>query len=119
MIPPRKYHLRSGDNMRLQTLSLLLAATNIARAATAAEWRSRSIYQILTDRFALTNDSTSVPCDPSLQHYCGGTWQGIISKLDYIQDMGFDAVIRPNDDHTKKVLIFGWCRYGSLQLLRK
>ena len=78
--------------MRLQTLSLLLAAADISRAATAAQWRSRSIYQVLTDRFALTNGSTAVACDPSLQHYCGGTWQGIIKNLDYIQDMGFDAI---------------------------
>lgn len=57
----------------------------------AAEWKKRSIYQILTDRFA-----TSGPEDPDIdisrRQYCGGTWQGIISKLDYIQGMGFDAI---------------------------
>jgi alpha-amylase len=24
--------------------------------------------------------------------YCGGSWEGIINNLDYIQNMGFDAV---------------------------
>ena len=24
--------------------------------------------------------------------YCGGSWQGVINKLDYIQYMGFDAI---------------------------
>jgi alpha-amylase len=66
----------------------LFAAT--AFGLTPAEWRAQSIYQVLTDRFALTNGSTTAPCN--LNEYCGGTWQGIINKLDYIQGMGFTAV---------------------------
>ncbi|OCH88147.1 alpha-amylase [Obba rivulosa] len=62
-----------------------------AFAASADEWRSRAIYQLVTDRFATSNGS-SPPCDTSQRVYCGGTWQGVISKLDYIQNMGFDAV---------------------------
>lgn len=61
-------------------------------AATATGWKPRSIYQIMTDRFALTNGSTTAPCDTAAQTYCGGTWRGIINNLDYIQNMGFDAV---------------------------
>ncbi|PPJ61155.1 hypothetical protein CBER1_04170 [Cercospora berteroae] len=53
-------------------------------------WRSQSIYQVLTDRFALTNGSTTQPC--GWGNYCGGTWQGIVNKLDYIKGMGFTAV---------------------------
>ncbi|KAJ3847881.1 glycoside hydrolase family 13 protein [Lentinula lateritia] len=60
-------------------------------AASADEWMKRSIYQIVTDRFALGNGS-SPSCDTSEKKYCGGNWQGIISKLDYIQSMGFDAI---------------------------
>ncbi|KAJ3875393.1 alpha-amylase [Lentinula edodes] len=60
-------------------------------AASADEWTKRSIYQIVTDRFALGNGS-SPSCDTSEKKYCGGNWQGIISKLDYIQSMGFDAI---------------------------
>lgn len=38
----------------------------------------------MTDRFARSDDLTP-PCDPTELLYCGGTWQGIIDKLDYIQ----------------------------------
>lgn len=90
------------------TLFLSLAATVLA--ATPAEWRSQSIYFLLTDRFARTDNSTTAECDTSAvvsnldlyfdsnsetdpaQKYCGGTWQGIINQLDYIQGMGFTAI---------------------------
>ncbi|KAF1978805.1 glycoside hydrolase family 13 protein [Bimuria novae-zelandiae CBS 107.79] len=64
----------------------------IALAASAPQWRSRSIYQILTDRFARSDGSTTAPCDLGFQGFCGGTWSGITQKLDYIQGMGFDAI---------------------------
>lgn len=66
----------------------------LANAATAQQWRKRSIYQLVTDRFALDN-STGSPktfCDTSARAYCGGSWQGVIGQLDYIQGLGFDAV---------------------------
>lgn len=56
------------------------------------QWRDQSIYQIVTDRFARTDGSTTAECNLDIQPYCGGTWQGIIQKLDYIQGMGFTAV---------------------------
>ncbi|KAL8948104.1 MAG: hypothetical protein Q9222_005683 [Ikaeria aurantiellina] len=59
--------------------------------AKPADWRARSIYQVLTDRFSLS-DSSSPPCDTTKRQYCGGTWQGIINRLDYIQGMGATAV---------------------------
>jgi hypothetical protein len=83
---------RPANMTKLFFLALVLAITNTVRAATAAEWRSRSIYQVVTDRYALTNNSISAPCDPSMSVYCGGSWEGIINNLDYIQNMGFDAV---------------------------
>ncbi|KAG9310398.1 glycoside hydrolase superfamily [Chiua virens] len=65
-------------------------------AADAQQWRSRSIYQVMTDRFALQDVSNgtayNVPCNTSALQYCGGTWGGIIDHLDYIQGMGFDAI---------------------------
>ncbi|KAK8844591.1 hypothetical protein IAR55_006438 [Kwoniella newhampshirensis] len=73
--------------VKLITLLPLLA---LARAATKDEWRSRSIYQLITDRFAPPSDNT--PCALGDRSYCGGTWQTVISKLDYIQGMGFDAI---------------------------
>lgn len=71
---------------------LSLAYASAALAATAADWRSRSVYQVMTDRFALSDGSTGKACNPNDQVYCGGTWQGIIKKLPYIQGMGFTAV---------------------------
>lgn len=56
----------------------------------AEEWKSRTVYQLLTDRFARNNDDASGCGD--LSKYCGGGWKGIINHLDYIQGMGFDAI---------------------------
>lgn len=54
------------------------------------EWKSRSIYQVLTDRYA-KDSPTSTPCN-DLYNYCGGTYKGLKDNLDYIQGMGFDAI---------------------------
>ncbi|OAG11761.1 alpha-amylase [Paraphaeosphaeria sporulosa] len=61
-------------------------------AATATDWRSRSIYQVFTDRFARTDGNTAAPCNVANNLYCGGTWKGLEKKLDYIKNMGFTAV---------------------------
>jgi alpha-amylase len=52
-----------------------------------------SIYQIITDRFARTDGSTD-ECKGYIQtmKYCGGTWVGIKNKIEYISNMGFDAI---------------------------
>jgi len=57
---------------------------------TAEEWKSRSVYQIITDRFARTDGDTAECSD--LGKYCGGTFKGIQNNLDYIQGMGFNAI---------------------------
>ncbi|KAK2964947.1 putative Alpha-amylase [Blattamonas nauphoetae] len=54
------------------------------------EWKDRIIYQILTDRFA-TSEETSEPCT-LLKQYCGGTYRGIINHLDYIENLGMNAI---------------------------
>ena len=81
-------------NMSLSTIRLALSSLlcSTALAATGADWRSRSIYQVMTDRFARTDGSTTATCDTGDQVYCGGSFQGIIDRLDYIQNMGFDAI---------------------------
>lgn len=61
----------------------VLALTGRTSAADAQEWRTRSIYQVMIDRFALTDGSTDKECDVS--RFCGGTWKGLKNKLDYIQ----------------------------------
>ncbi|RWA12494.1 hypothetical protein EKO27_g2602 [Xylaria grammica] len=74
--------------MRASALLAALGAT--VQALSTDSWTKQSIYQVLTDRFARTDLSTSACND--LRSYCGGTWQGLIKKLDYIQNMGFTAV---------------------------
>jgi alpha-amylase len=60
------------------------------RAGTPGEWRQRTIYQLLTDRFSRSTSDNS-PCR-DISNYCGGTFKGIMNHLDYIQGMGFDAI---------------------------
>lgn len=78
----------------LRLIPLTYLTTRVA-ALSAEGWRAQSVYQILTDRFARTDGSTSASC--TVNDYCGGTWQGIINHLDYIQNMGFTAVSVPDD----------------------
>lgn len=74
----------------LSLVPLLLAALwSPVIALDAAGWSQRSIYFLLTDRFATTDGSAP---DCWIRGYCGGTWRGIQNKLDYIQGMGFDAI---------------------------
>jgi alpha-amylase len=82
--------------MRSVLLAFLAAAVSpYAFAATADQWRGRSIYQyiftppplrptissisplfsrIIVDRYALPKDSPNVPCDTNKRTWCGGTW---------------------------------------------
>lgn len=68
-------------------------------AASKEDWKGRTIYQLLTDRFAppsatapaLTNPIPEV-CDPNAQTWCGGNYRSIVDRLDYIQDMGMTAI---------------------------
>ena len=80
-----------------------LAFSGFVQAAGIDEWKGRSVYQVMIDRFARTDGSTSAACEMSL--FCGGSWKGLMNKLDYIQDMGFTAVqispiVKNIDDHT-------------------
>ncbi|KAL1982275.1 hypothetical protein VTN96DRAFT_1584 [Rasamsonia emersonii] len=85
MAPPWKTEL-------LAVFFILCALPRLAQAATSEEWKSRSIYQIVTDRFARSDNSTVAPCNAAAGEYCGGDFRGIINKLDYIQDLGFSAI---------------------------
>nr|BAD06002.1 alpha-amylase [Aspergillus awamori] len=87
-----------------------------ALAATPADWRSQSIYFLLTDRFARTDGSTTATCNTADQKYCGGTWQGIIDKLDYIQGMGFTAIwITPVTAQLPQTTAYGDAYHGYWQ----
>jgi alpha-amylase len=77
----------------------LAAMAASAQAGDTAFWKQRTVYQLLTDRYARTDGDTS-NCD-DLHHYCGGTFKGIENHLDYIQGMGFDAIwISPVPENT-------------------
>ncbi|KAK4112388.1 glycoside hydrolase family 13 protein [Canariomyces notabilis] len=85
------------------TAAAALALSGLASAANITEWKSRSIYQVMIDRFALTDGSTTEEC--VVHQFCGGTWKGLMNKLDYIQDMGFTAiqispVVKNIEEHT-------------------
>ncbi|KAL2820140.1 glycoside hydrolase superfamily [Aspergillus cavernicola] len=77
----------------LVCITTLLSLSSSAWAANTAAWKPRSIYQTMTDRFARTDGSTTSACNTTAGLYCGGTWQGTMNHLDYIQGMGFDAVM--------------------------
>ena len=71
------------------TSALALTACSVA-AKTAEEWKTRTVYQLLTDRFA--KDEASDEACADLHNYCGGTFKGIENNLDYIAGMGFNAI---------------------------
>ena len=72
-------------------LVALASLASSVSALTPAQWRSQSIYQVLTDRFARTDGSTTATCNTGDQIYCGGSWQGIIDQLDYVPFFPFRA----------------------------
>ncbi|KAI6809958.1 alpha-amylase [Hortaea werneckii] len=87
-----------------------------ASAATADQWRGRSIYQVLTDRFARTDGSTSATCNTGEGLYCGGSFKGIQNHLDYIQGMGFDAIwISPITAQIEGTTAYGEAYHGYWQ----
>ena len=73
--------------MKLSSFILFLLISAFS-CKSKEEWKTRAIYQILTDRFARTSDTGYC----NYGKYCGGNYRGIINKLDYIKGMGFDAI---------------------------
>jgi alpha-amylase len=76
--------------MQIKTIALFFILVAKALQHHADEWKQRTIYQLLTARFAPT--SKPYPDCPNLRHYCGGTFKGIQNNLKYIKGMGFDAI---------------------------
>lgn len=66
------------------TVATFTALLGVSGAANTEEWKSRSIYQVMVDRFAQTDGSTTATCSDLSQH-CNGSWAGLINQLDYIQ----------------------------------
>ena len=73
-------------------LTLLVHLLAVASAADTNAWKSRNIYFVLTDRIARSSTDTGGGSCSNLGNYCGGTFKGLESKLDYIRGLGFDAI---------------------------
>jgi len=53
------------------------------------DWRDEVIYQVIVDRFNNGDINNDFNVDTrSMARYHGGDWQGLIDKLDYLQDLG-------------------------------
>ena len=74
--------------MNLLILFLYLFLFSFIFCRSKEEWKTRSIYQILTDRFACSSGNGN----SDLEKYCGGDYRGLLNKLDYIEGMGFNAI---------------------------
>lgn len=56
-------------------------------------WQDETIYYILVDRFLNGDESNDYDVDlQNANAYYGGDFLGIISKLDYLKDMGFTTI---------------------------
>ncbi len=57
------------------------------------DWRDQVIYQIMIDRFQNGDPNNDFNVQPSVPgRYHGGDWQGVIDRLDYLQDLGVTAL---------------------------
>jgi glycosidase len=57
------------------------------------DWRDEVIYQLLVDRFANGDVNNDYHVDreaPAAYH--GGDWQGVIDRLDYLEELGVTAI---------------------------
>lgn len=95
----------------LTSVAVVAALSHLSLASTPAEWAQESIYQVMTDRFARPANFQGPDCD--VMKYCGGTWSGLIDKLDYIQNMGFTAIyISPVMENIPEDTGFGEAYHG-------
>ncbi len=57
------------------------------------DWRDEIIYQLITDRFNNGDINNDYNVDlSSMAQYHGGDWQGIIDRLDYLEELGITAI---------------------------
>jgi len=69
--------------------------------------------QLLTDRFAVATGTVAAPCVVASRTYCAGSWKGIQEHLDYISNLGFDAVwISPVVANVEGTSAYGQAYHG-------
>eukprot|EP00826_Nyctotherus_ovalis_P051508 TRINITY_DN6441_c0_g1_i3.p1 TRINITY_DN6441_c0_g1~~TRINITY_DN6441_c0_g1_i3.p1 ORF type:complete len:477 (-),score=102.90 TRINITY_DN6441_c0_g1_i3:199-1581(-) len=71
--------------------AIILVLTPLVLTGTKEEWKKRTIYHLLTDRYD-RGDGDNTTCK-ELGKHCGGTFNGIKNNLKYIKNMGFDAIL--------------------------
>jgi glycosidase len=71
-----------------------LGETRAPRVETHVDdWRDHVVYQLLVDRFANGDARNDWRVDPTaLARYQGGDWQGVIDRMDYLQELGVTAL---------------------------
>jgi len=102
-----------------------VALTRSPHPRRAVDWSRETVYLVLIDRFyngdpandAGNNPASCLPYDPArpepqaLKHYQGGDLQGVIDKLDYLDDLGVSTIwlspVFDNSDHDFN----GWWPY--------
>ena len=93
----------------------------------ATDWSKQIIYFLLIDRFADGNPANNAgtnllshqPYDPQTQNsaalktYQGGDLQGVIDRLDYLQDLGVTAIwLSPVFDNSDSAFVGWWPYHG-------
>lgn len=56
-------------------------------------WEGKTVYYVVTDRFANGDKTNDQDADPSnIEAFHGGDYQGVIDKLDYLEELGVDCI---------------------------
>ena len=94
--------IRSSMRILLCCLSLMLLSQcsppsqvdmTFNRQTFVQDWRDEVVYQIVVDRFSDGDPNNNFNVDLRKEaSYHGGDWQGIINKLDYLEDLGVTAL---------------------------
>lgn len=82
----------AGTPERLADISLV-PTPGKAYQASPADWRDEVMYSLMLDRFARSPEGVPLGDPKSGVSRHGGDIKGLISKLDYLQDMGVTTLI--------------------------